>query len=179
MSRVGKKPINIPNNVQVTFAGGMCTVKGPKGELAFGVDNSITPKQDGQILVFERANDEKKVRSMHGLTRAIIAGMVEGVSQGFEKKLQIEGVGFKVELRGKALVLNLGFSHPIMFFPPDGVEFVVTSPTVFSVKGIDKQLVGMVAAKIRELRKPEPYKGKGIRYEGEYIRRKAGKSAGK
>lgn len=179
MSRVGKKPITVPGNVQVTFGSGMCTVKGPKGELRFAVDERITPNQDGGTLVFERANDEKKVRALHGLTRAHIAWMVEGVSNGFEKKLQVEGVGFKVELRGKFLLLNLGYSHPIMFMPPDGVEFAVASPTAFSVKGIDKQLVGVIAAKVRALRKPEPYKGKGVRYEGEYIRRKAGKSAGK
>jgi large subunit ribosomal protein L6 len=179
MSRVGKKPIIVPNNVTVTFADGLCTVKGPKGELKFGVDPRITSKREGAELVFERANDDKKVRALHGLTRAHIAWMVEGVSNGFEKKLQVEGVGFKVELRGKALVLSLGYSHPIMFVPPDGIEFAVATPTTFSVKGIDKQLVGMIAAKVRDLRKPEPYKGKGIRYEGEYIRRKAGKSAGK
>lgn len=179
MSRVGKKPIEVPKNVQVTFADGLCTVKGPKGELRFGVDERIAPKQEGTTLVFERANDEKKVRALHGLTRAHIAWMVEGVSNGFEKKLQVEGVGFKVELRGKNLLLNLGYSHPIMFMPPDGIEFAVASPTAFSVKGIDKQLVGVIAAKLRDLRKPEPYKGKGVRYEGEYIRRKAGKSAGK
>lgn len=179
MSRVGKKPIEVPKNVQVTFADGLCTVKGPKGELRFGVDERIAPKQEGTTLVFERANDEKKVRALHGLTRAHIAWMVEGVSNGFEKKLQVEGVGFKVELRGKNLLLSLGYSHPIMFMPPDGIEFAVASPTAFSVKGIDKQLVGVIAAKLRDLRKPEPYKGKGVRYEGEYIRRKAGKSAGK
>ncbi|MCO6466336.1 MAG: 50S ribosomal protein L6 [Bradyrhizobiaceae bacterium] len=179
MSRVGKKPIEVPKNVQVTFADGLCTVKGPKGELRFGFDERIAPKQEGTTLVFERANDEKKVRALHGLTRAHIAWMVEGVSNGFEKKLQVEGVGFKVELRGKNLLLNLGYSHPIMFMPPDGIEFAVASPTAFSVKGIDKQLVGVIAAKLRDLRKPEPYKGKGVRYEGEYIRRKAGKSAGK
>jgi large subunit ribosomal protein L6 len=179
MSRVGKKPISVPGNVNVTFTEGLCTVKGPKGELRFGVDPRITPHMEGTTLTFERANDDKKVRALHGLTRAHVAWMVEGVSQGFEKKLQVEGVGFKVELRGKALVLNLGYSHPIFFMPPDGVEFAVATPTAFTVKGIDKQLVGMIAAKVRDLRKPEPYKGKGVRYEGEYIRRKAGKSAGK
>lgn len=179
MSRVGKKPITVPNNVQVTFGEGVCTVKGPKGELRFAVDERITPNQEGNTLVFDRANDEKKVRALHGLTRAHIAWMVEGVSNGFERKLQVEGVGFKVELRGKSLLLNLGYSHPIMFMPPDGIEFAVATPTAFSVKGIDKQLVGVIAAKVRALRKPEPYKGKGVRYEGEYIRRKAGKSAGK
>ncbi|MBU3741962.1 MAG: 50S ribosomal protein L6 [Candidatus Kapabacteria bacterium] len=179
MSRVGKKPIEVPSNVQVTFTDGVCTVKGPKGELTFSVDQTITPNREGATLTFSRANDDKKVRALHGLTRATIAWMVEGVSNGFTKNLQIEGVGFKVELRGKRLLLNLGYSHPILIIPPDGVEFAVASPTVFSVKGANKHLVGEIAAKVRKLRPPEPYKGKGIRYEGEYIRRKAGKSAGK
>jgi len=179
MSRVGKKPITVPNNVTVKFDGPLCSVKGPKGELTFSIDASITPQMDNGTLTFVRANDDKKVRALHGLTRAKIAWMVDGVSNGFTKNLSIEGVGYKVEMRGKNLLLSLGFSHPILFMPPDGVEFAVTSPTVFSVKGINKHLVGEVAAKVRELRPPEPYKGKGIRYEGEYIRRKAGKSAGK
>ena len=179
MSRVGKKPIIIPGTVNVTFDSGVCTVKGPKGAMTFAVDESISPKVDGDTLTFERANDDKKVRAKHGLTRAHIAWMVEGVTNGFHRNLQIEGVGYKVELRGRNLLLSLGFSHPILFMPPDGVEFAVTTPTVFAVKGMDKQLVGEVAAKVRKLRPPEPYKGKGVRYEGEYIRRKAGKSAGK
>lgn len=179
MSRVGKKPIEIPSNVNVTFADGVCTVNGPKGEMTFPVDDTIMPHREGSTLTFSRANDDKKVRSMHGLTRATIGWMVEGVATGFAKNLAIEGVGFKVELRGKRLLLNLGFSHPILIIPPDGVEFVVTTPTAFSVRGHDKHLVGEVAAKVRKLRPPEPYKGKGIRYVGEYIRRKAGKSAGK
>ncbi len=179
MSRVGKKPISVPANVNVKFENGLCTVKGPKGELMFTVDPTITPVMDGQTLTFTRANDDKKVRALHGLTRAHIAWMVEGVSNGFTRNLQIEGVGYKVELRGKNLLLSLGYSHPILFMPPDGVEFAVATPTAFSVKGISKHLVGEVASKVRKLRPPEPYKGKGIRYEGEYIRRKAGKSAGK
>jgi large subunit ribosomal protein L6 len=179
MSRVGKKPITVPNNVTVKFDGPLCSVKGPKGELSFSVDASITPQMDNGTLTFVRANDDKKVRALHGLTRAKIAWMVDGVTNGFTKNLSIEGVGYKVEMRGKNLLLSLGFSHPILFMPPDGVEFAVASSTAFSVKGINKHLVGEVAAKVRELRPPEPYKGKGIRYEGEYIRRKAGKSAGK
>jgi len=179
MSRVGKKLINIPANVQVTFAEDICKVKGPKGELTFPIDTRITPKQDGGVLTFERVNNEKKVRALHGLTRAHIAWMVDGVTGGFQKDLRVEGVGFKVELRGKNLLLALGYSHSILFMPPEGVEFAVATPTTFSVKGINKQLVGEVAAKVRKLRPPEPYKGKGIRYEGEYVRRKAGKSAGK
>jgi len=179
MSRVGKKLISVPNNVNVTFDGGICTVKGPKGELTFAFDASITPVREGENLTFTRKTDEKKVRALHGLTRAHVAWMIEGVVNGFSRNLQIEGVGYKVELRGKNLLLALGFSHPILFMPPDGVDFVVATPTSFSVKGINKHLVGEVAAKVRKLRPPEPYKGKGVRYEGEYIRRKAGKSAGK
>ena len=169
MSRVGKKPITVPNNVTVKFDGALCSVKGPKGELTFSVDASITPQMDNGTLTFVRANDEKKVRALHGLTRAMIAWMVDGVTNGFTKNLSIEGVGYKVEMRGKNLLLSLGFSHPILFMPPDGVEFAVASPTAFSVKGINKHLVGEVAAKVRELRPPEPYKGKGIRYSDETV----------
>jgi large subunit ribosomal protein L6 len=154
-------------------------VKGPKGELSFNVDPRITPVQEGSQIVFARANEEKKVKALHGLTRAHVAWMVDGVVKGFQKDLRIEGVGFKAELKGRNLLLALGFSHSILFMPPDGIEFTVSSPTTFSVKGINKQLVGEVAAKVRGLRPPEPYKGKGIRYDGEYVRRKAGKSAGK
>ena len=179
MSRVGKKLISLPANVNVKFDDGLFTVQWPNRELTFTVDPTITPVMDGQDVTFTRANDDKKVRALHGLTRAHIAWMVEGVSNGFTRNLQIEGVGYKVELRGRNLLLSLGFSHPILFMPPDGVEFTVATPTAFSVKGINKHLVGEVAAKVRKLRPPEPYKGKGIRYEGEYIRRKAGKSAGK
>lgn len=179
MSRVGNKAISIPSGVQVTFTDGVCTVKGPKGQLTFPMDTRITPAMDGETLTFSRANDNKDTRAMHGATRARIAWMVEGVSKGFEKALQVEGVGYKVEMRGKNLVLNLGYSHPIFFLPPDGIEFAVNGPTTMVVKGIDKQLVGQVAALVRSQRKPEPYKGKGVRYQGEYIRRKAGKAAGK
>jgi large subunit ribosomal protein L6 len=170
MSRIGNMPITIPNGVQVSFASGLCTVKGPKGELTYQVDERIKPSQEGDTLTFSRENELKTTKAMHGLTRARVAWMVEGVSAGFEKALEIQGVGFKVELRGR---------NPILFMPPDGIEFNVASPTAFSVKGIDKQLVGQIAAKARSLRKPEPYKGKGVRYAGEYIRRKAGKAAGK
>ncbi len=179
MSRVGKKIIAVPSNVTVTFSGGSCTVKGPKGSLSCSIDESITPVQNGAELSFQRANDDKDVRAKHGLTRAMVAWMVEGVTNGFTRALQLEGVGYKAELRGKRLLLSLGYSHPILIIPPDGVEFTVTSPTAFSVSGIDKQLVGEIASRVRKLRPPEPYKGKGVRYVGEYIRRKAGKSAGK
>lgn len=179
MSRVGKKQIIIPKTVAITVANGVINVKGPKGAMQFPLNDSISYQVEGDVLSFSRANDDKKVRSMHGLTRAMTAWMVEGVVNGFTRNLQVEGVGYKVELRGKNLLLNLGYSHPILFMPPEGVEFTVTTPTVFAVKGMDKHLVGEVAAKVRKLRPPEPYKGKGIRYEGEFIRRKAGKSAGK
>lgn len=179
MSRVGKKQIVIPKTVNLTVANGVINVKGPKGEMKFPLYDSISYQVEGDVLTFSRANDDKKVRSLHGLTRATTAWMVEGVVNGFTRNLQVEGVGYKVELRGKNLLLNLGYSHPILFMPPDGVEFTVTTPTVFAVKGMDKHLVGEVASKVRKLRPPEPYKGKGIRYEGEFIRRKAGKSAGK
>ncbi|MBS1561606.1 MAG: 50S ribosomal protein L6 [Bacteroidetes bacterium] len=179
MSRVGKKQIIIPKAVNFTVANGVISVKGPKGEMKFPLHESISYQVEGDVLTFSRANDDKKVRSLHGLTRATTAWMVEGVVNGFTRNLQVEGVGYKVEMRGKNLLLNLGYSHPILFIPPDGVEFTVTTPTVFAVKGMDKHLVGEVASKVRKLRPPEPYKGKGIRYEGEFIRRKAGKSAGK
>lgn len=179
MSRVGKKPIAIPKGVQVSVRDGRLTTKGPKGELSVRIPEEISFTQEGDSITFERANDEKHIRALHGLTRALTASSIEGVTNGFQRNLQIEGVGFRAELRGKNLLLSLGYSHPILFLQPEGVEFAVTSPTAVQVKGIDKQLVGEVAAKIRKLRKPEPYKGKGVRYEGEYIRRKAGKSAGK
>lgn len=179
MSRIGNWPISIPSGVEVKFNQNLCTVKGPKGEMSYEFDQRIKPNQEGESLSFSRENDEKETRARHGLTRALVASMVEGVSAGFEKTLEIQGVGFKVEMRGKNLLLSLGYSHPILFMPPDGIEFSVSGATTFSVKGIDKQLVGQVAAKARSLRKPEPYKGKGVRYQGEYIRRKAGKAAGK
>ena len=179
MSRVGKKPVAIPKGVQINVRDGMLTTKGPKGELSVRIPEEISFIQEGDSVTFERANDEKHIRALHGLTRALTASSIEGVTNGFQRNLQIEGVGFRAELRGKNLLLSLGYSHPILFIQPEGIEFTVTSPTAVQVKGIDKQLVGEVAAKIRKLRKPEPYKGKGVRYEGEYIRRKAGKSAGK
>jgi large subunit ribosomal protein L6 len=179
VSRVGKKPVAIPKGVQINVRDGRLTTKGPKGELSVHIPEEITFVQEGDSITFERANDEKHIRALHGLTRALTASSIEGVTNGFQRNLQIEGVGFRAELRGSNLLLSLGYSHPILFLQPEGIEFTVTSPTAVQVKGIDKQLVGEVAAKIRKLRKPEPYKGKGVRYEGEYIRRKAGKSAGK
>ncbi|MBM4174198.1 MAG: 50S ribosomal protein L6 [Ignavibacteria bacterium] len=179
MSRVGKKPITVPNNVQLSFTDGILTVKGPKGTQIVPIADGITFNNDNGTLSFQRANDDKYVRALHGLSRALAFNAIEGVSNGFQRNLTIEGVGFKAEMRGKKLLLTLGYSHPILFIPPDGIEFATPTPTSVQVKGISKHDVGEVAAKIRSIRPPEPYKGKGVRYEGEYIRRKAGKSAGK
>lgn len=179
MSRVGRKPIEIPTGVTVTLDGQTLRVKGPLGELSMDIPDGISCQRDGNQLVFTRSSDEKHVRALHGTARALAANLITGVSKGFEKQLELQGVGYRVELRGKNLVLSLGFSHPVVFIPPDGITISVASPTQFSVKGIDRQLVGQVAAVIRKIRPPEPYKGKGIRYVGEYVRRKAGKAAGK
>ncbi|MFM7157629.1 MAG: 50S ribosomal protein L6 [Bacteroidota bacterium] len=179
MSRVGKKPITVPNNVQLSFNDGVLTVKGPKGTQIVPIADGITFNNENGTLSFQRANDDKKVRALHGLSRALAFNAIEGVSNGFQRSLAIEGVGFKAEMRGKKLLLTLGYSHPILVIPPDGIEFATPTPTSVQVKGISKHDVGEVAAKIRSIRPPEPYKGKGVRYEGEYIRRKAGKSAGK
>lgn len=177
VSRIGLSPIEIPDKVDVKIEDKLIKVKGPLGELAHRIPDSIEHKLEGKELTFSRVNNHPKVKSLHGLTRALVGNMVEGVSKGFEKKLVIEGVGFKVELKGDRLFLSLGFSHPILFIPPEGIKFEVESQTAFKIKGYDKQLVGQIAAKIRKMRPPEPYKGKGIRYDGEYIRRKAGKTA--
>ena len=179
MSRVGKKQVSIPQGVQFSVSGTTAKVKGAKGELSFMIPEAISCDNNSGVLTFTRPSDAKKIRALHGTTRAIIANMVEGVSNGFTKNLAVVGVGYKVEMKGRKLMLSVGYSHPVLFIPPDGIEISVTSPTQFSVKGSDKQLVGEIAAKIREIRPPEPYKGKGVRYEGEYIRRKAGKAAGK
>lgn len=179
MSRIGKKVLTIPQGVQVTIDNTHTTVKGPKGQLEWDMPEAISYEMKDGTITFSRNSDEKHVRALHGLTRALIASMVEGVTQGFSKKLQIEGVGYRAELRGKNLLLTVGYSHPVLFIPPTGITFAVSSPTAFSIAGIDKQLVGEIAAKIRRVRPPEPYKGKGIRYEGEQVRRKAGKSGSK
>lgn len=179
VSRIGKNPINIPNGVQVTLVGNGLKVKGPKGELGFDLLNGIKANIENNVLTFSRDNDLKKVRSVHGLTRAIVAGMVEGVSNGFQKTLTLIGVGFRAEMKRDRLLLSLGFSHPIAVIPPKGISFEVPNQTTVVIKGIDKQLLGEVASKIRDLRPPEPYKGKGVRYENEYVRRKAGKTSSK
>ena len=178
MSRIGKLPITVPTGVDVTIDGQQVTVKGPKGELSHVVATPITiERSDDGSLAVNRPDDERTSRALHGLSRTLVANMVTGVSQGYEKKLEIVGVGYRVIPKGPStLELNLGFSHPVTFDAPDGVTFTVESATKFAVQGIDKQRVGEVAANIRKLRKPEPYKGKGIRYASEHIRRKVGKA---
>lgn len=177
MSRVGSKPIEIPQGVSVSFAGYQVTVKGPKGTIVKDLPPACDFRQEGNVLHVTRPMDDKYHRSMHGLTRTLIANMVVGVSQGFSKELEIVGVGYRAEVRGKDLVLSLGFSHPIMFPVPEGIKIETPAPTQIRVWGIEKDKVGQVAAEIRRLRPPEPYKGKGIKYVGEQIQRKAGKAA--
>ncbi|MCE2503143.1 MAG: 50S ribosomal protein L6 [Chlorobi bacterium] len=177
MSRIGKLPIEIPQGVTVGRDGDVISVKGPKGELSMPVSSVMSIDIGENAITVTRPNDLAQNRSAHGLTRSLIANMVQGVSEGFTKKLEIVGVGFRAEMKGACLQLNLGFSHPIFFFPPEEITINVPEPTTIEIAGSDKQLVGEVAAKIRKLRPPEPYKGKGVKYEGEYIRRKAGKTA--
>ncbi len=178
MSRIGKLPISIPQGVEVKIQNGLASVKGPKGELKTRISQEMNVKQENDQVVVNRPSDSIKHRSLHGLTRTLIYNMVEGVTTGFKKNLEIVGVGFKAEKRGDGVVLSLGFSHTIFFVPPDGITIETPTPTRIEVSGIDKVLVGEVAAKIRAYRPPEPYKGKGVRYEGESVRRKAGKTAG-
>jgi large subunit ribosomal protein L6 len=179
MSRIGRKPVTLPKGVEVKIEGKDVTVKGTKGTLKFGVLPEISVEiKEGQIHV-TRANDEKRNRAAHGMTRAILNNMVAGVSNGFERVLEIIGVGYRVQMQGKNLVMALGFSHPVEVTPPAGIELAIEGPTKIIVRGIDKQLVGQVAADIRGYRPPEPYKGKGIRYADEYVIRKAGKTGGK
>ena len=179
MSRIGKKIIDIPKGVTVTLEGGIVKVKGPKGELQRAIHpNMKVEMKDNQIEV-KRPDDFKENRALHGLTRALIQNMILGVNEEYKKTLDIVGVGYKVELKGENLLLNMGYSHPIYFMPPAGIKIAAPTPTQIVVSGIDKQLVGQVAAKIRSIREPEPYKGKGIKYSDEHILRKAGKTAGK
>jgi len=177
MSRVGKAPIEIPTGVNVTIGGGVVKVKGPKGELQAPVLRGVEPKLDGNTLTVSLVEETNETHALHGTMRALIANMVTGVTEGFHKNLDIIGVGYTAELKGTSLQLKLGFSHPVVFEPPKGIEIEVPEPTRIVVKGIDKQLVGQTAANIRAFRPPEPYKGKGIRYHDEYVRRKAGKLA--
>ena len=180
MSRIGKAPIEVPDKVEVKVDGQKVTVKGPKGELIREIRPEIEIKMDGKVItVFPRNPNDRLSRGLHGLSRTLIANMVLGVDQGFTKQLEMVGVGYKGVMQGKTLVLSLGFSHPVEIVPPAGVELSVEKNTVLLIKGPDKEVVGQVAANIRTFRKPEPYKGKGIKYAGEKIRRKAGKSGKK
>jgi large subunit ribosomal protein L6 len=177
MSRIGRKPIPVPAGVNVAIEPELVTVNGPKGELSERIHRDITVERVGEELVVTRPTDRGEHRALHGLTRSLVANMVEGVTTGFEKRLEIQGVGYRAQLKGKNLELALGYSHPVPVEAPAGIEFEVPQPTRIVVRGISKQLVGEVAANIRKQRKPEPYKGKGIRYEGEYVARKVGKRA--
>ena len=178
MSRIGKSPIPVPSGVDVTISNGRVEVKGPKGTLARAIPGDITVRQDGDTLVVERPDDERENRSLHGLVRTLVNNMVVGVTVGYTKELEIQGVGYRAVLSGtNSLDMALGFSHPVTVTAPEGITFEVPSPTRIAVKGIDKEAVGQVAANIRKLRKPEPYKGKGVRYLGEHVQRKAGKAA--
>ncbi len=176
MSRVGRKPVEIPAGVTVTLNGNTVTVKGPKGELTRTFHSDIEIKVEDNNVVVNRPSDEKLHRSLHGTTRAIIANMIEGVSKGFERNLELIGVGYRAQKQGKKLVLNVGYSHPVEIEPEEGIEIEVPANTKISIKGTDKERVGALAANIRDVRPPEPYKGKGIRYEGEQVRRKEGKT---
>jgi large subunit ribosomal protein L6 len=177
MSRIGKQPIPVPDGVEVSVEPELVTVKGPKGELSERVARTIgVREEDGQIVV-TRPSDRGEHRALHGLTRSLIANMVEGVTEGFEKRLEIQGVGYRAQLRGKAIELSVGFSHTVPVEAPEGIEFEVPQPTQIVVRGFSKQAVGEIAARIRKVRPPEPYKGKGIRYQGEYVQRKVGKRA--
>jgi len=176
LSRIGKLPVQVPSNVKVTLAPGKVAVEGPKGKLERTLPAEITVKQNDGALVFERPSDDFRHRALHGLVRSLVANMVEGVERGFTKHLELVGVGYRVAKQGDELVLSLGYSHPIRFKPPQGVSIEVADPTKFSVSGISIEDVGQVAANIRGLRPPEPYKGKGVRYRDEKVRRKAGKA---
>ena len=177
MSRVGRKPIPIKKGVTVSLKDKAISVKGPKGELSATVHKNIGVEIKDNHVLFTRADDEKENRALHGLWRALVQNMIVGVTEGYSKKLEIVGVGYRAEMKGKKLQLLLGYSHPIIFGPPDGIKIEAPTQTNITISGIDKQLVGLVASKIRAFRPPEPYKGKGVKYEGEYIRRKAGKAA--
>jgi large subunit ribosomal protein L6 len=177
MSRIGRQPISVPSGVTVAIEPERVTVNGPKGELSERVNRDITVAQDGDTITVTRPTDRGEHRALHGLTRTLIANMVTGVTDGFEKRLEIQGVGYRAQLRGRDLELALGYSHPVEIKAPDGIEFEVPQPTRITVRGASKQQVGEIAAIIRKQRKPEPYKGKGIRYEGEFVARKVGKRA--
>jgi large subunit ribosomal protein L6 len=177
MSRIGRSPISVPGTVTLTVADGRVSVAGPNGTLERAIPEGISIRQDGDVLVVERPDDEREHRALHGLTRSLVANMVQGVTEGYSKELEIVGVGYRAQATGPgSLELALGFSHPVVFTAPEGITFEVPVPTRIIVKGIDKEAVGQVAANLRKLRKPEPYKGKGVRYAGERVMRKAGKA---
>jgi large subunit ribosomal protein L6 len=177
MSRIGKKPIEVPSDVTVTIDGTNVTVKGPKGELSRGFHQDMIIKLEDNTLVVERPSESKLHRSLHGTTRSVISNMIEGVKNGYQKSLELIGVGYRASKSGSKLILNVGYSHPVEIDPEQGIDIEVPANTKVIVRGIDKERVGAIAANIRDVRPPEPYKGKGIRYEGEHVRRKEGKSA--
>lgn len=179
MSRIGKRPINIPSKVTVTISGQDISVKGPKGELSRILPAGVEVTQEGETLWVKRQNESRVARQLHGLCRTLVSNMVEGVSQGFQRRLEIQGVGYRAQVQGRNLILNVGYSNPVQIEPPEGIQLAVESNTNVVVSGIDKEIVGNTAAKIRGIRPPEPYKGKGIRYAGEMVRRKAGKAGKK
>jgi large subunit ribosomal protein L6 len=177
MSRIGKQPVPVPTGVDITIEGQTISVKGPKGVLGLTVAEPITvSRNDDGAIVVSRPDDERLNRSLHGLSRTLLANLVEGVTQGYTTKMEIHGVGYRVQLKGSNLEFALGYSHPVVIEAPEGITFAVQTPTRFTVSGIDKQKVGQISANIRRLRRPDPYKGKGVRYEGEQIRRKVGKT---
>ncbi len=177
MSRIGKRPISIPAKVTVVLEGQQVTVKGPKGELSRALPGEVSVEQTDGTLLVKRRNDSRPAR--HGLSRTLVANMIEGVSQGFQRRLEIQGVGYRAQVQGRNLILNVGYSNPVTIEPPEGVQFVVENNVNVIVSGINKEIVGNTAARIRAVRPPEPYKGKGIRYQGEFVRRKVGKSGKK
>ncbi len=179
MSRIGKRPIPVPAKVSVTINGQDVQVKGPKGELSRRLPTGVTVTQEGDTIVVQRRDESRLARERHGLCRTLVANMVEGVSNGYQKRLEIQGIGYRAQVQGRNLNMSLGYSHPVVFEPPAGIEFAVENNTNVIVSGIDKELVGNTAASIRASRPPEPYKGKGVRYAGEQVRRKVGKSGKK
>ena len=179
MSRIGKKPVAVPKGVTVTLDGNTVSVKGPKGELARTFHHEMALAMEGDQVTVSRPSDETRHKALHGLSRTLLANMVEGVTKGYNKTLEIQGVGYKAETKPFGLQLNLGFSHPVQYKAPAGIKFAVENNTVVKIEGADKEMVGQVAAELRNMRPPEPYKGKGIRYQGEQVRRKAGKTGAK
>ena len=179
MSRIGKRPINLPGKVTVTILGQHVAVKGPKGELSRVLPAEVSVEQEGETILVKRRSESRPARQRHGLSRTLVANMVDGVSEGFQRRLEIQGVGYRAQVQGSNLILNVGYSKPVEIIPPNGIQLAVENNTNVVVSGIDKEVVGNTAARIRDVRPPEPYKGKGIRYAGEVVRRKAGKAGKK